>query len=150
MLLGWWLFKDKNYSALVSQSKDGEILTNVLNQWGYNVLRGSSSKGGKEALEELITSSGNSSVVLTPDGPRGPAKELKNGALIISNKCNIPIIPVSINYGKRKILSGSWDKFEIPYPFSKCEVKFGKEVFYGKYLENDELDNFKRSLSQMM
>ncbi|MEZ4691139.1 MAG: DUF374 domain-containing protein [Ignavibacteria bacterium] len=40
MLLGWWLFKDKNYSALVSQSKDGEILTNVLNQWGYNVLRG--------------------------------------------------------------------------------------------------------------
>ncbi len=150
MLLGWWIFKDKNYSALVSQSKDGEILANVLNKWGYNVMRGSSSKGGKEALEELITASGKSSVALTPDGPRGPAKELKNGALIISNKCGIPVIPVRINYGNRKILSRSWDKFEIPYPFSNCEVSFGSEVFYEKYLENDELENFKKSLSQMM
>ena len=80
MLLGWWLFRDKNFSALVSQSKDGEILTNILNSWGYNVMRGSSSKGGKKALEELISVSLKSSVVMTPDGPRGPAGVSPTGA----------------------------------------------------------------------
>jgi lysophospholipid acyltransferase (LPLAT)-like uncharacterized protein len=150
MLVGWWLFRDKKYSALVSQSKDGEILTDLLNYWGYKVLRGSSSKGGKEALEELISASEKSSVVLTPDGPRGPANVIKNGALIISNKSGIPIIPVKINYKKKKVLSKSWDKFEIPYPFSECEVHFGERIFYEKYLENEQLENFKNSLSQKM
>lgn len=150
MLVGWWLFRDKKYSALVSQSKDGEILTDLLNYWGYKVLRGSSSKGGKEALEELISASEKSSVVLTPDGPRGPAKVIKNGALKISNKSSIPIIPVKINYKKKKVLSKSWDKFEIPYPFSECEVHFGERNFYDEYLENEHLENFKNSLSQKM
>lgn len=150
MLLGWWLFKNKKYSALVSQSKDGEILTKVLEKWGYKVLRGSSSKGGKEALNDLIMESDENSVVLTPDGPRGPANVLKNGALIISNRSNIPIVPVKITFKKKKILSKSWDKFEIPYPFSECEVHFGEGLHYPVYLENEELENFKNKLSLNM
>jgi len=150
MLLGWWLFKNKNFTALVSQSKDGEILSNVLKSWGYKVLRGSSSKGGKEALDELIDSAKLNSVVITPDGPRGPAEMIKNGALIISNKNSIPIVPVRIIYKNKKILSKSWDRFEIPYPFSKCEVEFGEGVLYPEYLEDMELENFRKSLSQKM
>lgn len=150
MLVGWWLFKNKNFTALVSQSKDGEILSNVLKSWGYKVLRGSSSKGGKEALDELIDSAKQNSVVLTPDGPRGPAEIIKNGALIISNKSSIPVVPVRIIYKSKKILSKSWDKFEIPYPFSKCEVVFGEGVHYPEYLEDAKLEIFKKSLSQKM
>lgn len=151
MLIGWWLFKNNNASALVSQSKDGSILNNILEKWDYKIIRGSSSKGSKDALNELIKSANEDrNIVITPDGPRGPVKLIKNGALIISNQCQIPIIPVRINYSHKIILKSSWDKFEIPIPFSKCEVSFGKEYFYKEYLEEKELSDVKQKLSDEM
>jgi len=151
MLTGWWLFKKEKCFALVSKSKDGDILTRLLHKWKYDVIRGSSSKSGKEALEQIIgeITDGNS-VVLTPDGPRGPTKEIKNGALIISNRTGYPIIPVKINYSKKKILNKSWDKFEIPLPFSKCEVSFGKHFYYKEFLYDKDLSNFKQEISSQM
>ena len=148
MLLGWSLFKNKTSYALVSQSKDGEILSALLKKWNYKVSRGSSSKGGKEALSDLITAAKNDySIVITPDGPRGPAGKIKNGALIVSHDTGIPVIPVKINYSSKKILEKSWDKFEIPYPFSKCEVTFGNEYFYTEYLDETKLTEFKNKLA---
>lgn len=151
MLVGWRIFKNRRVVALVSQSKDGEILNNILKNWNYKVVRGSSSKGGKEALK-MITENlkNNYSAVITPDGPRGPANEIKNGALIISNICSIPVIPVKIIYKRKKILTKSWDKFEIPFPFSNCEVYFGKKYIYDKYLGEEELNKFKKKISEEM
>lgn len=151
MLAGWSLFKNKNSCALVSQSKDGEILSALLKKWNYKVSRGSSSKGGKEALHELIDAANKgSSIIITPDGPRGPAGQIKNGALMVSNECNIPIIPVRIEYSSKKILVKSWDKFEIPYPFSKCSVTFGNEFFYKEYLDEAKLTEFKNKLASQL
>lgn len=148
MIAGWSLFRNKKSFALVSQSKDGEILTALLKKWNYKVSRGSSSKGGKEALKDLIEAGNNGcSIVITPDGPRGPAGQIKNGALIVSNESNIPVIPVRIIYSSKKILMKSWDKFQIPYPFSKCEVIFGNEYYYPEYLDEVKLTEFKNKLA---
>jgi hypothetical protein len=148
MLIGWWLFKKENFSALISKSPDGDILSKLLQGWQYDVFRGSSSKGGKDALEKIIKE--NKSTVVTPDGPRGPVKEMKNGALIISNKTGFPIIPIKIDYSKKKILHKSWDKFEIPLPFSECKVYFGKSYFYEEFLKDDELQDYKQEISSQM
>ncbi len=151
MLIGWHLFKGKKYSALVSQSKDGDMLTRILKKWNYNVTRGSSSKGGKEAVNEIIVSlKDRSSAVVTPDGPRGPMYEIKNGALIIANKTGYPVIPVKIVMSKKKVLSKSWDKFEIPLPFSKCTAEFGEKMYYPEFLDDAELTEFKSKLSSQM
>lgn len=151
MLLGWRLFKNTGAAALVSQSKDGDILNGILTNWKYNVIRGSSSKGGKEALTRLIKSANSGhSIVITPDGPRGPASMIKNGAFIISNETGLPIVPISINFAKKKILTRSWDKFEIPYPFSKCSAIFGKKFYYEKYLDESGLQNLKELISKEM
>jgi len=151
MLIGWWLFREKNFGALVSQSKDGEILSRILNKWEYKVIRGSSSKSGKEALNKIIDfACHRNSVVITPDGPRGPACNIKNGALAISYECKIPIITVKIFNHNKGVLSASWDNFEIPFPFSKCEVHFGEKHFYRQYLYGDELEEFKQTLSNEM
>ncbi len=151
MLVGWWLFKNNKSAALVSQSKDGDILNNILTKWKYNVVRGSNSKGSREALTQMINLVKQSySAVITPDGPRGPAGEIKNGALIISNKCSVPVIPVRITYSKKKILENSWDKFEIPLPFSKCTVDFGGEYFYENYLDEENLSLLKKQISSEM
>lgn len=148
MLLGWWLFKKENFSALVSKSPDGDILSRILHRWQYNVFRGSSSKSGKDALEKIIQR--KITTVITPDGPRGPVKEMKNGALIVSNRTGFPVIPVKIDYITKKVLYKSWDKFEIPLPFSKCKVSFGKSYSYREFLSNDKLQKFKQEISSQM
>lgn len=151
MLGGWWALRKLNPGALVSMSKDGELLSRLLTGWGYKLFRGSSSVGGKAALKELSSfiSKGNSGVV-TPDGPRGPAGYLKNGALLLSLENNIPIIPMKIEYLSRKILEKSWDHFEVPLPFSNCTITFGSPVHYSAKLDGDDLDNFKRILAEDM
>ena len=149
MIAGWYLFRNRKAAAIVSQSKDGEILSKILKRWDYIVCRGSSSKGGKEALKELIEFGRQGySIVITPDGPRGPVNELKNGALIAANECGIPVIPINIKYSSKKILEKSWDKFEIPFPFSKCEVKIGAEYYYEQFLEEEELTDFKNKIKK--
>lgn len=151
MLIGWRLFKGKNFNTIVSKSKDGEILTNILTKWDYFVARGSTSKDGKEALGNLISEVKKKHfAALTPDGPRGPAMEIKNGALSLAFKTGLPLIPVRINYSKKKKFIKSWDKFELPYAFTKCEVTLGKKHFYNNILEGEELNTFKNLLKSEM
>lgn len=93
MLIPWYLQRNRNFSSLVSQSKDGDLLANILSRWNYNVERGSSHKGGKEALQMLIEKAKeNFSISITPDGPTGPPKELKAGAVIIAQRSSIPLV----------------------------------------------------------
>lgn len=151
MLAGWYLFRNSKAASLVSQSKDGEILTRILDKWGYKVIRGSSSQGGKESLAELtaISKQGYKAIV-TPDGPRGPKEEIKNGVLKLSFETGKPIIPVKIIYKNKFVLDKSWDNFEIPYPFSKCEAQFGKHFYYNEYKYDNELDNFKKEIANYL
>lgn len=151
MLVGWWLFKNTKSAALVSRSKDGDVLCKVLEKWNYKVVRGSSSKGSKEAVEELSKCANeNHSIVITPDGPRGPALELKNGPFIISNLSHIPIIPVKIKYHSKKVFHKSWDSFELPYPFTKCEINFRNEFAYETYLDDENLRRLKMKIAEQM
>jgi lysophospholipid acyltransferase (LPLAT)-like uncharacterized protein len=151
MLAGWYLFRNIKAASLVSQSKDGEVLAKILDKWDYKVIRGSSSRGGKESLIELISAlNDGSKAVVTPDGPRGPMKEIKNGVLKLSFETGKPIIPVKITYKSKFILDKSWDKFEIPYPFSKCEAEFGKNFYYTEYKYDNDLDNFKKEISNYL
>jgi len=124
MIAGWWLAR-KNAVAMVSQSKDGEHLAEILRKWKYKLVRGSSSKDGREALEnaiELIKCGAVSRLVITPDGPRGPREAMKRGAFIAAKELDLPLIFLKISYENAKVLSKSWDKFEVPYPFSKVKV----------------------------
>jgi lysophospholipid acyltransferase (LPLAT)-like uncharacterized protein len=124
MLAGWYVSKE-HAVALVSPSKDGEYLTSVLKKWSYTVVRGSSSKKGMEALEEAMAmiSRGNSKrIVITPDGPRGPANVIKRGALIAAKELGIPLLFLHIKYRNSYKLTKSWDTFEIPLPFSAVDI----------------------------
>ena len=140
MLLPWYLFRNKNLTAIVSKSKDGNILTKLLQMWNYNVQRGSSSKAGKEVLQKLIENAlQNKSIAITPDGPRGPEKEMKAGAVIIAKKANVPLILVGIAFKKKKILN-SWDKFQVPHLFTKAYAVYSEPILINKNLSYEETD----------
>ncbi|MDR3609762.1 MAG: lysophospholipid acyltransferase family protein [Ignavibacteriaceae bacterium] len=128
MLLGWYLHRNKNFTALISQSKDGDLLAKLLKHWKYNVVRGSSSKGGDVALGMMVDyAKNNESVVITPDGPRGPANKMKAGAVVIAKKSKVPLILVGVGYKKKRILK-SWDRFEVPKFFSGAKVIYSSPV----------------------
>jgi hypothetical protein len=128
MLLGWYLHRNKNFTALISQSRDGDLLAKLLKHWKYNVVRGSSSKGGDVALGIMVDyARNNESVVITPDGPRGPANIMKAGAVVIAKKSKTPLILAGVGYKKKRILK-SWDRFEVPKFFSGAKVIYSSPV----------------------
>ena len=138
MLMPWYLHRNQKFSALVSQSKDGSLLANSLVKWGYKVERGSSHKGGKEALNTLLKNSKNNfSVSITPDGPTGPPREMKAGAVITAQRSEIPLVLCGVAY-KKKYIFNSWDKFEIPKFFSKVVVKYSKPIMVSNKLDRNE------------
>lgn len=140
MLIPWFLQRDKNFSSLVSQSKDGELLANALVKWNYNVERGSSHKGGKEALEMLIEKANNKySISITPDGPTGPPRVMKAGAVIIAQRSEIPLVLCGVAYKNKYVLEKSWDRFQIPKFFSKINVIYSDPIYIGKELSREEV-----------
>lgn len=140
MLTPWYLHKESNFTAIVSQSKDGEILTRILKKWKYNVARGSSHKGGKEAMNMLLDfANSNYSIAITPDGPTGPVNVMKPGAVITAKKSNIPVVLVGIGYQKFYEFS-SWDKFRLPKFFSKANIIYSDPIYIESDLDYDSTD----------
>jgi Uncharacterized protein conserved in bacteria len=129
MLLAWYLHRNKNFTALISKSQDGDLLEKILKHWKYNVIRGSSSNGGEVALGIMVDyARNNETVVITPDGPRGPINKMKAGAVITAKKSRTPLILFGIGYKKKRVLK-SWDKFEIPKFFSEAKAVYSDPVY---------------------
>lgn len=138
MLVPWYLHRSSGCSALTSLSKDGDLLAKQLKHWNYKVVRGSSSKGGDVALGILVDfAKNNLSVLVTPDGPRGPLRILKAGAVITAKRANIPLVLLGIGYKKKKKLK-SWDSFEVPYFFTKVNAVYSDPVYIDANLSYDE------------
>jgi Kdo2-lipid IVA 3' secondary acyltransferase len=150
MLMGWFYHRNKRYSCLVSMSRDGDILAEILTLWNYRVIRGSSSRGGKEArgmMEEEVRS-GNV-LVVTPDGPRGPRYEMKMGAVRTAQKTSAPLLPVRFIVNRSYILE-SWDRFEIPIPFARIIIRYLEPLIIDRTLEGTALTECKDMIQRRM
>lgn len=113
--------------VLVSPSRDGDILTVYLEKLGYNVLRGSSRDNNVRALLSIKKQVAKGvSIGFGVDGPIGPIYHVKPGAVYLSQKCNVAIIPVGSAYKRCWIFNKAWDKFEIPKPFTKASLVLGE------------------------
>ena len=115
-------FPERHGAALISASRDGDLLANAVQRFGYDVVRGSSSRLGATAILQLthVLASGGD-VVITPDGPRGPPYELGPGIIFLAQKSGAPVVPVNLEYSSCWRL-GSWDRFIVPRPFAKVRV----------------------------
>lgn len=138
MLLPWYLHGAPNFAALTSKSKDGDLLAKILKKWKYKVVRGSSSTDGDAALETMVDYAKNKySITITPDGPRGPRHKFKAGAVITAKKTSIPVVLAGVGFKRKKILS-NWDKFEIPYFFTKAKVVYSQPLYLDSNLTYEE------------
>jgi len=119
-------FSNRGGAALISASRDGELLADAIKRFDFDVVRGSSSRLGARAILQLtdVLASGRD-VVITPDGPRGPAYELGPGIIFLAQKSGAPVVPVNMEYSSYWRLK-SWDRFILPRPFSKVRVIIGQ------------------------
>lgn len=126
-----WSHRDVSAAVLVSKSNDGEMIARTMELSGIDAVRGSSSRGGAAAAREMveILRSGRD-VGITPDGPRGPAREVKEGAVRVAQLAGMPIVPIA-NALSKKLEVRSWDRFQVPLPFGRSVVIYGEPVRVG-------------------
>ncbi|NBQ64679.1 MAG: DUF374 domain-containing protein [Verrucomicrobia bacterium] len=137
---------------LVSRSRDGEFITRIMNRFGIEGARGSSSKGGAEALRELfheLDRPRGRDIGITPDGPRGPRLRVQDGVLALAAGTGRSICPVTVRYDHCWELP-SWDRFQIPRPGAVCRVIVGPAVAAPKGLQPAELDRARGELERAL
>jgi lysophospholipid acyltransferase (LPLAT)-like uncharacterized protein len=113
---------NRHGAALISPSRDGDLLADAIHRFGYDVVRGSSSRLGASAIRQLteVLASGRD-VVITPDGPLGPAYELGPGIIFLAQKSGAAVLPMNLEFSHCWRL-GSWDRFIVPRPFATVRV----------------------------
>lgn len=116
-------FKRRNIAVLISKSKDGSKFARLAESLGYNVFRGSSSRGQSEVRHLLEALKAGNSAGMALDGPIGPALVAKPGAEWLAQKAGVPLVNVSVKYSRAFRLK-SWDKTFIPLPFSKISILY--------------------------
>jgi hypothetical protein len=114
--------------AIISQSNDAEFIARCTEIWGAFTARGSSTRGGIGALKRIIKYVRlHFHPLITPDGPKGPVYEVKDGLPVIAQMTGLPIVPMCYDT-RRKWVFASWDRFMVPWPFSKVHLSYGEPI----------------------
>ena len=137
-------------AVMVSASKDGGLLAAVLKCFKVQPVRGSTSRRGRQALLELTSWAQNGyDLAITPDGPRGPCYVVQDGVISLAQLTGFPIIPVSYHLSW-KIRAKSWDSFQIPIPFSRCEMIYEKPIRIPRDATDQQRDVARQELERVL
>ena len=137
-------------AALISTSRDGALLADLVERFGFEVVRGSSSRKGAAAIRQLadIIAKGKDAVI-TPDGPRGPAYELGQGIVFLAQLSGAAVIPINMEFLSCWRVK-SWDRFILPKPFSRVRVIFGKPLVVAPTSSDEDFERERQRLQEAM
>ena len=134
---------------LVSRHGDGEILHQMTTRLGFGTVRGSSRRGGAEAVKHVIDQLGANHMVITPDGPRGPRRRMSTGPIFLASKLGRPLVCLGIGFD-RPWRFNSWDRFAVPRPYSRARVVLGPPLFVPANLNRDGLEHHRLHAENML
>jgi hypothetical protein len=141
---------ERRMAAMVSASKDGGLLARILELFGVEPVRGSSSRRGPQALRELITwGERGFDLAITPDGPRGPCYVVQEGVISAAQLTGLPIVPAAYHLNW-KIRLKSWDRFQVPLPFARCRIKIGEVIRVPRDASDSEREILRQQLEQTL
>jgi len=134
-------------SVMISTSKDGELIARTMTYFDIGSIRGSSSRGGRAAFRTMIDLGKEQiDLAFTPDGPRGPRHEIKDGVIQLARVTGRPIVPMAFACSKGHRFS-SWDRFLLPFPWGKGVYSFGSPIYYS---QGEKLDLFRTRVQKAM
>jgi len=125
--------------VLISQHTDGEFIAQICRRLGIGVIRGSTARGGCQALLGMIRNNDdNTHLGITPDGPRGPRRSLKPGVVMIASQSGLAIVPAGIGFVRAWRFT-SWDRFALPCPGSTMVGVVGEPIYVPRDLDRAAL-----------
>ncbi len=146
-----YFLRNRRIVVLTSQSFDGEYIARFIQRFGFGAARGSSTRGGVSGLVRMIRLMREKSLPMcfTVDGPKGAPYVAKNGAILLAKKTANPVLPFLIEAEKFWTIN-SWDKLQIPKPFSRARVFFQAPIAVQDDADDDEIENRRVELQQKL
>ncbi|UCD84559.1 MAG: lysophospholipid acyltransferase family protein [Deltaproteobacteria bacterium] len=133
--------KQRKIAIITSRSDDGEILSRILKRFRYELVRGSSSRGGTEALRGMIKKLEEGYIAaVAADGPKGPLHQVKPGVILLAQRTGGWVIPTTVKLKRSIVINGSWDKMEIPLPFSPALIFYGEPILVEKNSGKEQVE----------
>lgn len=145
-----YFFRKREIMPLISPSKDGEIPAQIMSRWGYRNLRGSSSHAVIRVWNKMKNElKKGGEVIIVPDGPRGPDREMKLGGIKLAQETGSVLVPFTFSTSRKKFLK-SWDKFLIFYPFTKVVAVYGSPIYVDPALKDDALEKERQKIERVL
>ncbi len=139
-----------NMAGLVSRHQDGGVLAMAMKHLKIRAVRGSSSKGGTRALRELLDVAKDWHIAITPDGPRGPRRKLKDGIIYLASQSGNSVVPMAFACHNAWIVRGNWTDLVIPKPFSKLVAFAGPPLEVPAGLDREGIARYRERLQEEM
>jgi len=138
-----------NLAMLLSRHRDAEILSRAAYHMGFDLVRGSTRRGGVAAIRELLRKSQQMHLAITPDGPRGPRRRVAPGPIYLASKLGLPLALMGFGYD-RPWRVNSWDRFAIPRPYSRARCVSSPEIRIPPDLDREGLEYFRRKVERLL
>lgn|SRR5262245_36363943 len=139
MLLPAYHYGRPDILVLISQHADGQLIANICRHLGFGLVRGSTTRGGVEALRYMLRAGGDVHLAITPDGPRGPRRIVQPGVVYLAARTGLPIVPVGIGHDRPWRIK-SWDRFAVPRPWSQARCVLGEPMAIPAEVDRDRLE----------
>lgn len=141
-------YRGGDHLILVSQSRDGDLISSAARLFGFRPIRGSTSKSGGTAIRQLIRLiKAGKNCGIAPDGPRGPRYKAQPGAIALASITGAPIFPLTYS-ARRGLFAGSWDRFLLPAPFTEVVLVYGRPIEVARGSGLDDLENKRLELER--
>lgn len=130
-------------AVLISQHRDGELIARIIGRLGFLTGRGSSTRGGEEGIRAMLRHAEDRRLLaITPDGPRGPAEQVKPGLVYLASRTGFPVVPAA-SATRAGWRLRSWDGFRIPYPFATVVVGYGPPIAVPPKVAEDDVETWR-------
>jgi len=134
---------------LISDHRDGELITQVVKRLGFGVVRGSTTRGGARALREMTSRVDRGHLCVTPDGPRGPRRHVHQGLAYLASRTGLPIVGAGMAF-REPWRAKSWDRFAVPRPFQVAACVTPKAVFVPPDADRDTIEECRLEVERRM
>lgn len=138
-----------NTAVLVSHHRDGELMRLAARHLGYDSIRGSTSRGGAQALWKMLETRGKMNLALMPDGPRGPRRVLSPGVIFLASQLKMPIVAIGVGCQNAWRLN-SWDRFVIPFPYSRCRALGSPAISIPPNLSRAGIEHYRQEVEAIL
>jgi lysophospholipid acyltransferase (LPLAT)-like uncharacterized protein len=149
ILLPAYHYGRPDIGVLISEHADGEMIAQACRHLGFQLVRGSRTRGGSKALRAMLNLSRSIHLAITPDGPRGPRRHVQPGVVYLAARTGMPIVPIGVGF-QRAWRMKSWDRFALPYPCSAAVLVTGEPLCVPADVDKDDLEHYRLQVEQAM